>query len=75
MRGPVYIGSDRQLFVDDYWIDGVDGARRRLNRLTARETAIAIDRRLERVVVSYLVTFPVDKIAGINLARTLLDLT
>ena len=58
MRDPIDIGSDRQLFVDDYWIDRIDGARRRLHRPTARETAIAIDRPWERGGVSYLNTFP-----------------
>ena len=58
VRDPVDIGSDRQLFVDDYWIDRIDGARRRLHRPTARETAIAIDRPWERGGVSYLNTFP-----------------
>ena len=58
MRDPVDIGSDRQLFVDDFWIDRIDGARRRLHRPVARETAIAIDRPWERGGVSYLNTFP-----------------
>ena len=58
MRDPIDIGTDRQLFVDDFWIDRADGARRRLHRPTARDTAIAIDRSWERGGVSYLNTFP-----------------
>lgn len=58
MRDPVDIGTDRQLFVDDYWVDRIDGARRRLHRPVARETAIAIDKPWERGGVSYLTTFP-----------------
>ncbi len=58
----VNIGTDRQLFTDDFWIDDADGARRRLHKPIARETAIAMDRPWERGGVSYLVTFPEDGI-------------
>ena len=55
---PIDIGTDRQLFTDDFWIDRANGAERRLHRPTLRETAIAIDKPWERGGVSYLVTFP-----------------
>ena len=58
MRDPIDIGNDRQLFVDDFWVDSTDGASRRLHPPTARETAIGIDKPWERGGVSYLNTFP-----------------
>ena len=53
----VSIGSDRQLFVDDFWIDRAEGVERRLHTPVRQEVAIAAEHPWERGGVSYMVTF------------------
>ncbi len=53
-----HIGTDRQLFVDDYWIDETKGARRVLHSPVRREVAIPSEHPWERDGVSYMVAFP-----------------
>jgi len=43
-QDPIDIGSRRELFVDSYLIDNLDGARQRLNRPIPREVAIVLDK-------------------------------
>ncbi len=57
MPGPKSIGSDRQLFTDDYWMDQAVGVSRRLHRPEKREAAISPEHPWELGGVSYLVTF------------------
>ncbi len=52
-----HIGMKRQLFVDDFWIDRVDGTTRRLHEPTRREVTITNESPWERGGVSYMVTF------------------
>ena len=54
---PTSIGTDRQLFVDDYWIAEAKGVTRQLHRPLRREIAIPKDRAWETFCVSYMVTF------------------
>ena len=50
------IGSNRQLFLDDYWIDRSEGVTRELHNPVRREAAIARDKPWE-TTISYMVTF------------------
>lgn len=50
-RPPLYIGTARQLFVDDFWIVAVKGASRRLHEPVRREVAIAGDKPWDRASV------------------------
>ena len=54
------IGTDRQLFVDDYWIDEASGVQRRLHSPVVREVAIASEKPWEGGGVCYMITFPDD---------------
>ena len=51
------IRNDRQLFVDDYWIEVASGVTRRLHRPDKREAAITPEHPWELGGVSYMVTF------------------
>ena len=51
------IGTDRQLLVDDYWIEDSRGVTRRLHEPMRRNTAIPADRPWERGGVSYMTVF------------------
>jgi len=56
---PISIGEERQLFVDDFWIDELgSGVERRLHSPERRNTAIRSERPWEKGGVSYMVTFP-----------------
>ena len=56
---PTDIGSDRQLFVDDFWLDEIHGdLERRLHAPVRRAPAIAAGHPWEAGGVSYMVTFP-----------------
>jgi len=57
-QAPDHIGTDRQLFVDDYWVAESRGVERKLHSPVRREIAIAADNPWEERGVSYLVTFP-----------------
>ena len=48
------IGTDRQLFVDDYWIEDLDGIRRTLHHPVKRETVIRPEHPWEQKGVSYM---------------------
>ena len=52
------IGTDRQLFVDAFWIERSQGVTRRLHEPARRNTAIAADRPWDRGGVSYMTVFP-----------------
>ncbi len=52
------IGTDRQLFVDTFWIEDSQGVARRLHEPVRRNTAIAGDRPWDRAGVSYMTVFP-----------------
>lgn len=41
---PTDIGSDRQLFLDDFWIDRSEGVTRELHHPVRREAAVARDK-------------------------------
>jgi hypothetical protein len=51
------IGADRQLFLDDYWIENSNEVTRVLHSPVRREAAIVMDRPWEDGVLGYLVTF------------------
>ena len=51
------IGTRRQLFVDDFWIDHSEGVTRRLHEPVRRDVAIAAEHPWERDGVSYMVAF------------------
>ncbi len=51
------IGTNRQLFVDDFWIAELNGVTLRLHEPVRREVAIAADHPWEKGGVSYMVTF------------------
>lgn len=53
----MHIGTNRQLFVDDFWVADADGVTRRLHEPARREVAIAAEHPWERGGVSYMVTF------------------
>ena len=44
MNDPVSIGTDRQLFLDDFWIDQAKAVERRLHQPVQREIAIASEK-------------------------------
>ena len=50
-------GTNRQLFVDDFWIAEANGVQRRLHQPARREVAIAAEHPWERGGVSYMVAF------------------
>ena len=54
---PIHIGTDRQLFVDDFWIDEAQDVTRRLHEPVRREIVISAEHPWERGGVSYMVTF------------------
>ncbi len=56
-KQPTYIGTNRQLFVDDFWIAEAKGVTRQLHEPARREVAIAADNPWERGGVSYMVAF------------------
>jgi len=51
--GPVQVGSDRQLFLDDVWFDSHDNIRLRMHTPVAREVALTADRPWESGGVHY----------------------
>ena len=56
---PISIADERQLFVDDFWIDELDsGVERRLHPPVRRNAAIRADNPWEKGGVSYMVAFP-----------------
>ena len=57
MQIPIHLGSDRQLFLDDYWIEKSSAVTRVLHNPVRREAAIAMDRPWEDGALHYLVTF------------------
>jgi len=44
---PANIGTDRQLFVDEFWIDHASGVERRLHEPERREIAIEPNEKLD----------------------------
>ncbi len=56
-KEPVDIGTDRQLFVDDFWIDGSSGVERVLHQPEKREIAIPPDKPWEAGGVYYSIVF------------------
>ena len=58
MDAPVSIGTDRQLFLDDFWIDHAKIVERRLHQPVPREIAIASEKPWEGRGVCYMVAFP-----------------
>ena len=54
---PTDIGSDRQLFLDDFWIDRSEGVTRELHHPVRREAAVARDKPWEGGGLGYMVTF------------------
>lgn len=56
---PVNIGTDRQLFVDDFWIAEARGTERRLHKPTPREVVLEGDRPWDRGSIS-CVSFMLD---------------
>ena len=54
---PVEIRTDRQLFVDDFWIDSSTGVERRLHEPVRRERVITPELPWEQGGVSYMVAF------------------
>ncbi len=56
-RAPIHIGTDRQLFVDDFWIAEAHAVTRRLHEPVRREIVISAEHPWERGGVSYMVTF------------------
>ena len=55
---PIAIGTDRQLFVDDFWIDRSNGVERVLHQPEKREIAIPSDKPWEAGGVYYSIVFP-----------------
>ena len=56
-RSPIHIGTDRQLFVDNFWIAEARGVTQRLHEPVRREVVISPEHPWERGGVSYMVTF------------------
>ncbi|NKB69477.1 MAG: hypothetical protein GKR89_20590 [Candidatus Latescibacteria bacterium] len=54
---PVEIGTARQLFVDDFWIDRASGVQRILHQPVQREITLAPEYEWEAGGLSYLTTF------------------
>ena len=50
---PIHIGTDRQLFVDDFWIAEAQDVTRRLHEPVRREIGISAEHPWERGGVSY----------------------
>ena len=53
----IHIGTDRQLFVDDFWIAEAKDVTQRLHEPVRREVVISAEHPWERGGVSYMVTF------------------
>ena len=53
----IHIGTDRQLFVDDFWITEAIDVTRPLHEPVRREVVISAEHPWERGGVSYMVTF------------------
>ena len=53
---PIDIGTDRQLFVDDFWIASRSGVIRRLHPPQQRETVLEREKPWEQDSVSYMGT-------------------
>ena len=51
--GPVRVGSDRQLFLDDVWFESQENIRLRMHTPVAREVAVTADRPWESGGVHY----------------------
>ena len=56
-RAPIHIGTDRQLFVDDLWIDTAAGVQRVLHEPVRREVALEPEHPWETGGLSYLTAF------------------
>jgi len=56
-KSHIDIGTNRQLFLDDFWIAEAKGVRRKLHEPVRREIVIAAEHPWERGGVSYMVTF------------------
>ena len=54
---PIHIGTDRQLFVDNFWIAEAQGVMQCLHEPVRREVVISAEHPWERGGVSYMVTF------------------
>ena len=52
-ESPVRIGTDRQLFVDDFWISESNGVERRLHQPVRREAAIFTEHPWETGITAY----------------------
>ncbi len=55
-NAPKNIGTDRQLFVDDFWIAEADGVSRKLHSPVKRETVLEREKPWEEGSVSYMGT-------------------
>ena len=51
------VGADRQLFIDDFWVERSEGVTRALHSPIRREAAIPMDKPWEDDLLSYMVTF------------------
>ena len=56
-REPIHINTNRQLFVDNFWIAEAKDVTRRLHEPVRREIVISAEHPWERGGVSYMVTF------------------
>ena len=54
MQNPIDIGTNRQLFLDDYVIDSKSGAKRTMHSPTRREAILAGDRPWDEASVAYM---------------------
>ena len=54
MQNPIGIGTNRQLFLDDFIIDAMSGGRRLMHSPTRRETVIVGDKPWDEASVSYM---------------------
>ena len=54
MRNPIDIGTNRQLFLDDYVIDTMGGAKRLMHSPTRRETVLVGDKPWDEASISYM---------------------
>lgn len=61
-KGTVEIGDRRELFVDDWLVDSVDGAEQRLHQPTPREVAITYDAPNEGNISFYVRVFRDDDV-------------
>ena len=55
-KDPFDIGTDRQLFVDDYWIDESSGVKRKLHSPQKKETVLKPEKPWEQRFVSWVGT-------------------